>query len=91
MDKKLRIYLYKLQNELNNNLKEAVKMAIEVKKSVLYIYGTKEDGDTRRRSYRNLVNNVGAEKLSAFGKIIGELSGEETQDIEIVETSMVKD
>lgn len=24
-------------------------------------------------------------------KIIGELSGEETQDIEIVETSMVKD
>lgn len=37
------------------------------------------------------MNNVGTEKLSAFGKIIGELSGEETQDIEIVETSMVKD
>ena len=37
MDKKLRIYLCKLQNELNNNLKEAVKMAKEVRKSVLYI------------------------------------------------------
>ena len=50
MAPKLRIYLCKLQDELNNNLKEAVnKMAKEVKKSVLYIYGTKEDGDTRHR------------------------------------------
>ena len=74
MAPKSHIYLCKLQDELNNNLKEAVKMAKEVKKSVLYIYGTKEDGDTRRRFYHNLVNNVGAEKLSAFGKIIGEFS-----------------
>ena len=31
MAPKLRIYLCKLQDELNNNLKEAVKMAKEIK------------------------------------------------------------
>lgn len=35
MAPKLRIYLCKLQDELNNNLKEAVKMAKEVKKSCI--------------------------------------------------------
>lgn len=66
-------------------------MAKSLETTKVIVTGMKEDGKSRRRTYNNVVSNAEPNKLWNFGVIIGQLTGETTDEVQVQEVSQVSE
>lgn len=66
-------------------------MSKSLEKSAVRITGMKDDGKSRSRTIENVVSNPDTNALWKFGVIIGQLSGESTDEVQLVETSQISE
>lgn len=58
-------------------------------KAALVVSGLKEDDKLRRRTFNNVKKDADPDNLAAFGALIGQLTAEATQTIQLTEVSEV--
>lgn len=66
-------------------------MAKSLETTKVIVTGMKEDGKSRRRTYNNVVSNAEPNKLWNFGVIIGQLTGETTDEVQVQEVSQISE
>lgn len=66
-------------------------MSKSLEKSAIKVTGMKEDGKSRTRTIENVVSNPDTNSLWKFGVLVGQLSGESTDEVQLIETSQISE